>query len=292
MIENISFTPFTIRCGERLLSYERPAVMGILNATPDSFYDGGRYKSEDQIIARAEQITAEGADIIDIGVVSTRPGAVLLTPDDEARQLSVAVNAVRKHLPDAIISVDTCFSLPAQAGADAGADIINDISGGTFDNNMFDVVAKLRMPYILMLNPYGTPDEPTGLSHIPDNAPADPTQQAILYFSTLIDKLREKGVADIIIDPGFGFSKTVDQNYRLLSRVGELRHFFPNCPLLVALSRKSMIYRPLGTTPDNALAGTIALHTAALLQGAQILRVHDVQEAVQTTKTIGKLTIE
>ncbi len=291
MIENFSFEPFTIRCGGRLLHYDRPAVMGILNATPDSFYDGGRYMAEDQIVARAEQMVAEGADIIDIGVVSSRPGAVLLSPDDEARRLAAAVAAVRRRLPEAVLSVDTCFALPARAAVEAGADIVNDIGGGTFDGAMFDTVAALGVPYVLMHNPFGSPSEPTGLHSIPDDAPADPTPQAIKDLSTLVASLREKGVADVIIDPGFGFSKTLGQNYRLLARLGELRSLFPTCPLLVALSRKSMIFRLLGTTPDDALAGTVALNAAALMQGAQLLRVHDVRQARQTISVITELTI-
>ena len=288
MTEIVTFAPFTLRLGGELAHFDRPAVMGILNATPDSFYDGGRYRSEDQIAARAEQMAAEGADIIDIGVVSTRPGAVLLPPDEEARRLAATVAIVRRRLPEAVISVDTCFALPTRAAADAGADIINDISGGAFDADMFDTVARLGMPYILMHNPFSTADEPTGLSRIPADLPADPTQQVVAHLSALVATLREKGVADIIIDPGFGFSKTLDQNYGLLSHLGLLRRLFPTCPLLVALSRKSMIYRLLDTTPDDALAGTTALHAAALMQGAQLLRVHDVRAARQTIEVIAK----
>lgn len=289
MNENISFTPFTLRCGGRLLEYKRPAVMGILNATSDSFYDGGRYTNEDQIIARAEQIVDEGGDIIDIGVVSTRPGAVMLPLDEERRRLETAVGAVRRKLPEAVISVDTCFALSARAAVEAGADIVNDIGGCLFDENMMDTVSQLGVPYVLMLNQYGTPEEPTGLSRVATDSTEDPTPEAILHLSTQISKLREKGVADIIIDPGFGFSKTLKQNYRLLSNLGHLRKFFPECPLLVALSRKSMIYRLLETTPDDALSGTIALDTVALMQGAQMLRVHDVRAAVQTVRVLQEL---
>ncbi len=290
MIENFSFEPFTLRCGGRLLQYDRPALMGILNATPDSFYDGGRYQSEKQIVERAEQIIAEGADIVDIGVVSSRPGATLLPPDDEARRLAAAVAAVRRSLPEAVISVDTCYALPARAAVDAGADIVNDIGGGAFDAAMFDTIAEMGVPYILMLNPFGAPDDPTGRNRTSQYSQGDPVALAVSTLSSTVAQLREKGVADVIIDPGFGFSKTLEQNYQLLAHLSDLRRLFPTCPLLVALSRKSMIYRLLDTTPDDALVGTTALHAAALMQGAQMLRVHDVRAARQTVSVMSELT--
>ena len=280
-----------MRCGSRLLRYDKPAVMGILNVTADSFYDGGRYQTEDQMLARAEQMVAEGVDIIDIGAVSTRPGAQLLSPDEESRRLVAAVSAVRRRLPDAVISVDTCFALPARAAVEAGADIINDISGGAFDSAMFATVAELHTPYVLMHNPFGNAADPAGMDYIRscNDLEKDPSPDVILRLSTSVAQLRKMGVADIIIDPGFGFSKSLEQNYRLLARVSELRQLFPDCPLLVALSRKSMIYKLLGTTPDDALIGTIALHAAALMQGAQLLRVHDVRAARQTIEVINLL---
>lgn len=290
MSENKSFTSFSICCGDRLVCYERPAVMGILNATPDSFYDGGRYIGEAQLVEHAVQMADEGADIIDIGVVSTRPGTQLLEPDEEAKRLAAAVSAVRRELPQAVISVDTCFSLPARAAVEAGADIVNDIGGGAFDPDMFPTVADLRTPYVLMHNPYGTATDPAGIAHLPADGPVDITADVVQRLSTLNARLHEMGVRDVIIDPGFGFSKNLDQNYRLLDRVGELRTLFPNNPLLVALSRKSMIYKLLGTAPDDALAGTVALHAAALRQGTQMLRVHDVRAARQTIDVIMKLT--
>ena len=289
MNENNSFISFTICCGDRLLRYDSPAVMGILNVTPDSFYDGGRYTDEKQIVERALQMTEEGADIIDIGAVSTRPGAQMLTPEEEAKRLAAAVTIVRRQLPDSVISVDTCFSLPVRAAVDAGADIINDISGGAFDPDLFRTVADLHTPYILMHNPYGTPDDPAGVKHMPGDAPDDITASAVQHLSQLIARLREMGVRDVIIDPGFGFSKNLDQNYRLLNRIGEFRTFFLNNPLLVALSRKSMVYRLLDTTPDDAFTGTVALHAAALLAGAQMLRAHDVRATKQTIGVIMKL---
>lgn len=284
MYKNNYFEPFSLCCGSRLLRCERPAVMGILNVTPDSFYDGNRYLSEKEIVERAQTITSEGADIIDIGVVSTRPGATLLAPDVEAEKLSKVVALVRRELPDAYISVDTCYSLPAKAAVDAGADIINDISGGAFDTAMFDTVAQLRTPYVLMHNPKGTPQNPAGVGE----SDISPVASMAKSLSDLRNQLYDRGVRDVIIDPGFGFSKSIDDNYTLMTQLGELRSLFPNNPILVALSRKSMIYRLLNTTADDALAGTVALHTIALLSGAQILRAHDVKETRQTSDIVLK----
>lgn len=284
---NKSFVPFSLCCGGRLIRYERPAVMGILNATPDSFYDGGRYIDERQWIDRAIAMHEEGADIIDIGVVSTRPGATLLDADEEAKRLAAVVSVVRRELSEAVISVDTCYSLPAHAAVDAGADIINDISGGAFDEQMFDTVARLGTPYILMHNPLGSTSDPAGVVGRREyTGKYDVMEDMVLRLSELNARLRENGVRDVIIDPGFGFSKTLDENYDVMSHLGELRQLFPENPLLVALSRKSMIYKLLNTTPDDALTGTIALHSAALLAGAQLLRVHDVRAARQTIDVI------
>lgn len=270
-------------CGDRLLKYDRPAVMGILNATPDSFYDGGRHQTEFQAVEHAVKMINEGADIIDIGVVSTRPGAVLLPPDEEAKKLASVVTAVRRELPDAVLSVDTCYSLPARAAVEAGADIINDISGGAFDPDMFSTVAQLRTPYVLMHNTLGTPENPSGRG-------VDGYAENIYQRLSMLDaELKRIGVRDVIIDPGFGFSKSLDQNYEIMAHLEEFRMLFPNNPLLVALSRKSMIYKLLETTPDDALVGTVALHSVALLAGAQILRVHDVRETRQTITVIDKI---
>lgn len=274
---------FSICCGGRLAVFDSPVVMGILNVTADSFYDGGRHLEVDDYVAHAVNMVADGADIIDIGVVSTRPGAQLLAPDEEARRLAGVVANVRRELPDTLLSVDTCFSLPARAAVEAGADIINDISGGAFDTEMFNTVAELGTPYILMHN-LGTPD------HMQDNPHYDDIfHDVVLFFSEKIARLRRLGVKDIVIDPGFGFSKTLQHNYQLFGYLGDLRQLFPNEPLLVALSRKSMIYKLLETTPDDALVGTTALHAAALLAGAQMLRVHDVKAAKQTIKVISEL---
>lgn len=275
----MNFTPFSITVHGKLVTFDRPAVMGILNITPDSFYDGGRHTTPDAFLAHARQLLADGADIIDIGASSSRPGAQLIPPDDEARRLVEAVTLIRKEHPDAILSVDTCYSLPASKAIEAGADIINDISGGMFDDQMFTTVAALQVPYILMHN-RALPSEMqqhTGYDDIVD----DLTK----YFSSKLDTLYRLGVKDIWIDPGFGFAKSVEENYELLHRLDELTSLFRE-PLLTALSRKSMIYKPLGITPDEALDGTIALDAVALEKGSRLLRVHDPKPAIQSIRLL------
>lgn len=278
-MERQKFTSFSITAQGRLVTYDRPAVMGILNVTPDSFYDGGCHNDPTALVDHARWLLAEGADIIDIGVVSSRPGAQLLPPETEAQRLTEAVKLVRSAFPEAILSVDTCYSLPARKAVEAGADIINDISGGQFDKEMFQVVANLQVPYILMHN-RALPSEMqqhTGYDDIVD----DLTK----YFSQRLDTLYRLGVKDIWIDPGFGFAKTVEENYELLHRLDELTSQFRE-PLLTALSRKSMIYKKLNTTPEEALNGTIALDAVALEKGSRLLRVHDPRPAVETIKIL------
>lgn len=272
-------SPFSITVRGQVVTFHRPAVMGILNITPDSFYDGGLHNTPDAMLSHARWLLSEGADIIDIGASSSRPGAQLLPPDVEARRLSEAVSLIRAELPDAILSVDTCYSLPARHAVEAGADIVNDISGGAFDKDMFHTVADLQTPYILMHN-RALPSEMqqhTGYTDIID----DLTK----YFSEKLDTLYRLGVKDIWLDPGFGFAKNLQENHTLLHRLHELTSLFRE-PILTALSRKSMIYKPLGITPDDALPGTIALDTAALLQGSRILRVHDPKPALQTIQLL------
>ncbi len=246
--------------------------MGILNITDDSFYDGGWYVDGSALVARAKAIVEEGGDIIDIGAASTRPGAMMPTPEQEAERLAAAVALVRQHLPDAIISADTSYALPAQKAIESGADIINDISGGQFDDNMFDCIAALKVPYILS-HTKGTPDTMQQFAQY--NCIID---DLIKYFSERLNQLRLMGVKDIWLDPGFGFAKTVEQNHELLDRLDELTTLFKE-PFLAGISRKSMIYKKLNITPEQSLNGTTALNTKALLRGARILRVHDVQEA-------------
>lgn len=280
----LHFSPFNAFLHGRQTTFHRPVVMGILNATPDSFYDGGRYTSPEAVLSHARQLLAAGADIIDLGVVSSRPGAQLLRPQEEADRLAPLVRLLRKELPDhTILSVDTCYSLPAAKAVEAGADIINDISGGQFDPEMFATVADLSVPYILM----HTRGLPSVMQQAHNTQYDDIIEDLLAYFSPKIDELYRLGVNDIWLDPGFGFAKTVDQNYELLLRLGELVNHFPDNPILTALSNKSMITKrlkndldtsyttPPDTTPlpDSEL-GTLTLNTLALRAGTRLLRVH------------------
>lgn len=274
-----AFDPFSITVGGRLVEFRRPAVMGILNITPDSFYDGGRHQSPGAMLSHARRLLAEGADIIDLGAASSRPGATLPSPEEEAAHLAEAIHLLRSELPEAILSVDTCWATPARAAIEAGADIINDISGGQFDEKMFPTVASLQIPY-LMMHTRGLPGEMQQLAGY-DDIIDDLTK----YFSARLDTLYRLGVKDIWLDPGFGFAKSLDDNYQLLDRLSELTTLFRQ-PLVAALSRKSMIYKRLGCTPDDALHGTIALDAIALLKGARILRVHDPRPALDTIKLL------
>lgn len=273
------FSPFSITVHGQLIEYKKPVVMGILNVTPDSFYDGGRHSDPEGMLAHARWLLDEGADIIDVGAVSTRPGALLLPPDEEARRLSEAVRLLRTELPDAVISVDTCYALPARAAIEAGADIVNDIGGGRLDKEMYHTISDLQVPYILM-HSRGVPSDmqqQTGYEDIVD----DLTK----FFSARTNELYTLGIKDLWLDPGFGFAKTVAENHELLERLDELTSLFRE-PILVGLSRKSMIYKPLGITPDEALSGTIALDAIALDRGARILRVHDPRPALETIKLL------
>lgn len=274
-----AFEPFSITVRGRLVEFRRPAVMGILNITPDSFYDGGRHLAPADMLAHAHRLLDDGADIIDLGAASSRPGATLPHPDDEAARLTEAIRLLRSELPDAILSVDTCWATPARAAIEAGADIINDISGGQFDEEMFPTVASLQIPY-LMMHTRGLPGEMQQLTGY-DDIIDDLTK----YFSARLDTLYRLGVKDIWLDPGFGFAKSLDDNYILLDCLHELTTLFRQ-PLVAALSRKSMIYKRLGCTPDDALHGTVALDAIALLKGARILRVHDPRPALDTIKLL------
>lgn len=279
MTKRQEFEPFSITVRGRLVTFRRPAVMGILNITPDSFYDGGRYGDAAAMLAQARRLLTEGADIIDVGAASSRPGAELPPPEVEALRLREAVSLIRSELPEAIVSVDTCYSLPARTAVEAGADIVNDISGGQFDEAMFRTVAELQVPYILMHNRGlpGVMQQMTGY----DDIVGDLTR----YFSERLDTLYRLGVKDVWIDPGFGFAKSVEENYELLHRLDELTALFRE-PLLTALSRKSMIYKRLGTTPDEALTGTVALDAIALEKGSRLLRVHDPRPAAETIRLL------
>lgn len=269
----------TINVKGRLLDFSVPWVMGIVNVTPDSFYAGSRTQQREAVEARVTAMRDAGAACIDIGGYSSRPGADEVSPDEEYSRLARGLEGVRKVWPEAVVSVDTFRAgVARKCVEDWGADIINDIAGGTLDPAMGETVASLQVAYVLM-HMRGTPSTMQTLTEY-DDVVADVVRD--LAFKA--DALRQLGVADIIIDPGFGFAKTVEQNYRLLAGLGEFRRL--GCPVLAGLSRKSMIWRPLGITPADSLAGTVALGTVALANGADILRVHDVPEAVQTVKVM------
>lgn len=266
----------TINIGGRLFSLEQPVVMGILNVTPDSFFPGSRKQSEEDIRNRVIQIRDEGAAMIDIGGYSSRPGADDVSPVEETARLLTGIRITRQEWPDAIISIDTFRADVARTCIHNGADIINDISGGDMDPEMFQTVAELHVPYILM-HMKGTPQTMQQDPHYDDLL-----SEVLRHLGERVEKLHELGVPDIILDPGFGFAKTLSHNYELMSRMQELSIL--ELPLLVGISRKSMIYRLLGGTPDTALNGTTVLNTIALMNGTKILRVHDVKEAVEATK--------
>jgi dihydropteroate synthase len=251
--------------------------MGILNVTPDSFFDGGKYRTEKKIIGRAEDILEQGGTIIDIGAVSTQPGSEGISTKEEIDRMLPAVKAVKKAFPEANISIDTYRSWVAlKVIEECGPCIVNDISGGDFDVHMFDTVGKLDVPYILM-HMQGTP-----LKMQENPVYEDIIRDISMFFTSRIKKLNKAGVKDVIIDPGFGFGKMPKHNYELLNRLDSFKVF--QLPVLVGVSRKSMIYKLLGTTPDGALNGTSVVNTLALLGGADILRVHDVREAMETVR--------
>ncbi|QJX46466.1 dihydropteroate synthase [Hymenobacter taeanensis] len=270
----------TLRCpGGRVLDLRRPQVMGILNLTPDSFFAGNRIGAEEELLRRAEQMLGQGAAILDLGGYSSRPGAEDISVDEEKRRLLPAVAAVRRAFPEAFISVDTFRASVAEEAVAAGADILNDISGGQLDAELLPTVGRLQVPYILM-HMRGTPQTMTQLTHYDD----DLVLELVRYFRDKLTELRRHGVTDVVLDPGFGFAKTPQQGHELLRRLQELQVL--GLPVLAGLSRKSMVYKPLGLSADAALAGTIAVNTLALVNGARILRVHDVAEAVQTVQLV------
>ena len=259
----------------RLYSLERPLVMGIVNVTPDSFYADSRVSGEHALRERLDQLVSEGASIADLGAYSSRPGAEVVSPEEEKRRLAPALRLLRDEYPDLPVSVDTFRAeVAAWAVQEYGASLINDISGGGLDSDMYRTVARLQVPYILV-HMQGDPQTMQSLTDY-----SDVTLEVIDYFAERIGKLLELGLHDIILDPGFGFSKTTEQNYELLMHLDDLTHTFTQ-PVLVGVSRKSMIYRPLGCTPAEALGGTTFLHALALERGAQILRVHDVRAAAE-----------
>lgn len=264
----------------KTLSFDVPLVMGIINVTPDSFYDGGKYLSAEDAVKQAGKLISEGADIIDLGAASTRPGAALISPEGECERVLPVIDAILKKHPGTVISIDTYHSQVATECVKHGASIVNDISGGMLDEHMLATVAKLNVPYIIM-HMQGTPQ----------TMQVDPQYENVVeeVYSFLEDRIqaaKQAGIKKIIVDPGFGFGKNVEHNYTLLQNLSSFKKL--GLPILAGISRKSMINKVLKTKPENALAGTITLNTIALLQGANILRVHDVKEAKQVIKLVNQ----
>lgn len=266
----------TINCKGTLIDLAIPKVMGILNITPDSFYDGGKYKNESDIIQQVEKMLMEGATFIDIGAYSSRPGAKHISDDEELKRIIPIIKILVQKFPEIIISVDTFRSKVAKESIENGAALINDISGGDMDHLMFKTVAKLQVPYVLM-HMQGTPQN---MQHNPNYK--NITTELTSFFAKKIFKLRKLKVNDIIIDVGFGFGKTIEHNYELLKNLSLFQNL--EVPVLTGVSRKSMLYKPLNTNPQKALNATTIAHTIALQQGTQILRAHDVKEAIEAIK--------
>ena len=278
----IELVPYTLNVRGRLFDLSTPQVMGILNVTPDSFYAASRMETEEAIRKRVRQIVEEGATMIDVGAYSSRPGADDVSIEEEMTRLRRGMKVLREEAPNVVVSVDTFRANVAKMCVEElGVDIVNDISGGELDKAMFQTVAKLGVPYILM-HMKGTPQTMQEAPHY-DNL----MLEVMRYFAEKVQHLRDLGQKDIILDPGYGFAKTIDHNYELLHHQEMLNAF--ELPILVGVSRKSMIYRLLGNTPDEALNGTTVLNTIALTKGTSILRVHDVKEAVEVVKLIKKL---
>jgi dihydropteroate synthase len=278
MKDVIFYTKNTLNLGGHLLDLAQPAVMGILNVTPDSFHDGGRYKTVDKALAQAEGLLAQGAALIDVGGYSTRPGAPDVTLAEELARVVPVIKALVKKWPGILVSVDTFRAEVARRAVEVGAGLVNDISGGQLDPAMWPTVAELKVGYVLM-HTRGTPQTMTQLTHYEDIL-----SELLHYFQSAIAQLQALGCCDIVVDPGLGFAKTAEQSHFLLHHL----HYFKllHQPVLVGLSRKSMIYKKLGGTPETALNGTTALHAVAVRQGAAILRAHDVREAAEVIKLL------
>ncbi|NQX98344.1 MAG: dihydropteroate synthase [Flavobacteriales bacterium] len=263
------------------VNLDEPIIMGVLNLTPDSFFDGGKQLNDEAIVKKVNAMEYNGAKIIDVGGYSTRPGAAEISLEEEMNRVLPIVKLIRSNFIDIIISVDTFRSVIAEKCVEAGASMINDISGGSLDDKMFDCIANLKVPYVLMHlkgNPQNMQENP-----IYENV----TREVIKYFEDKLNQLSQMGVDNIILDPGFGFGKTIEHNYKLLNNLDSFKSF--GYPILTGLSRKSMITKVLSTTPDEALNGTTTLNTIALMKGANILRVHDVKEANECIQLINKL---
>ena len=277
-------TPKSINCRGNLIDMSVPKVMGIMNITPDSFYEKSRFTDIEIVKNRAKQIIENGGEIIDIGAYSSRPGAEHITEQTEWKRLASVLEVIRKEFPQIILSVDTFrASVAKRAVVEFGVDIINDISAGNMDDKMFTTIAELNVPYIIM-----------HMQGMPQTMQKNPyyehlMKEIFLYFAQKVEKLNDLGVSDIIIDPGFGFGKTLDHNFEILSKLDEFKIF--QLPLLVGISRKSMVYKFFNSTPEEALNGTTVLNTMALNSGANILRVHDVKEAVETVRLFEKVKL-
>lgn len=266
----------TINCQGKLIDLSSPKVMGILNVTPNSFYDGGNYKDEKSIVSQVKKMLDEGATFIDIGAYSSKPNAEFVSETEEIQRLIPIVKLILKNFPETLLSIDTFRSKVAEIAIENGACIINDISAGNLDQKMMLTVAKLRVPY-LMMHMKGSPQTMQSLVHYDDIV-----KEMVFYFSEKVSEARRFGINDLIVDPGFGFAKTLEQNYEVLRNMDLFKIL--ELPLLAGLSRKSMVYKTLETSPEFALNGTTVLNTIALQKGAKILRVHDVKEAVECVK--------
>jgi dihydropteroate synthase len=273
--DTVFYKKTTLNLHGKIVDVSTPVVMGILNATPDSFYSGSRFTVEKEILQRAQNIIEEGGLIIDVGGYSSRPGAIDISEEEEIERVVPAIKYIKKEFPEVFISVDTFRSNVARQALDSGACIINDITGGA-DPQMYETVLEYKSAYVLM-HMKGTPQDMINMSQYENLL-----QELLDYFALRILRLKEMGVKDIIVDPGFGFAKNIDQNYNLLNNLNYFEIL--NHPILVGLSRKSMIYKKLGISSDDALNGTTVLNTIALSKGASILRVHDVKEAFQAIK--------
>jgi dihydropteroate synthase len=281
-VQNTGFsTNKTLNIHGRLLNLDTPKVMGILNVTPDSFYDGGRFNSTEDLLRQVEKMIAEGADLIDVGGYSTRPGAAEVDVTEEIRRVTGAISTIKKNFPATLVSVDTFRGTVATAAIREGADMINDVSGGELDPTMFSIVADLKVPYIVM-HMRGTPATMATLNQY-QNLVSD----ILDYFHRKISILTGMGITDLLVDPGFGFAKSREQNFKLLNQLDDLKVL--DKPVVAGLSRKSMVWKTLGIQPEEALNGTSALHAIALLKGVHILRVHDVKPCVEVIKLIGAL---
>lgn len=270
-----------INCKGQLIDLSIPKVMGILNVTPNSFFDGGKYKNEEAILSQADKMLSEGATFVDIGAYSSKPSAEFVSEQEEIDRIVPAIKLILKHFPEALLSIDTFRAEVAKASIENGAAIINDIAAGELDDKMFDVIADYNVPYIMM-HMRGNPQTMQSMTQY-----GDIVKEMLFYFSEKVKRARSLGINDLILDPGFGFAKTTDQNYEVLQKM-ELFNLL-ELPVLAGVSRKSMIYKTLGNTAQEALNGTTVLNTIALTKGAKILRVHDVKEAVECVTLFDKI---